>query len=130
MLALTPHIRIFVAIDPIDFRAGMNRLAALAKELFQEDPQSGILFVFRNKKQSEAKLLVFDGDGYYLIHRRLSCGRFSFWPKTLVNGSEPGVKVEPSELMMLLQGGDPRGGLKPSWKRIKSSEFEKEEKQT
>ncbi len=64
MLALTPHIRIVVAIDPIDFRAGMNRLASLAKELFQEDPQSGILFVFRNKKQSEAKLLVFDGDGY------------------------------------------------------------------
>lgn len=128
MLALTPHVRIFVAIDPIDFRAGMNRLSAIAKELFQEDPQSGILFVFRNKKQSEAKLLIYDGDGYYLIHRRLSCGRFAFWPTTLVNGSEPGIKVEPSELMTLLQGGDPRGSLKPSWKKIRSREFETQEK--
>jgi transposase len=49
MLVLTPHMRISVAIDPIDFRGGMNRLSAIAKELFPEDPQSGILFVFRNK---------------------------------------------------------------------------------
>lgn len=128
MLALTPHMRIFVAIDPIDFRCGMNRLAQMAKELFSEDPKSGVLFVFRNRRQSDAKLLVYDGAGFYLIHRRLSCGRFGFWPKTLLEQKEPGVMVEPSELTVLLRGGDPRGSIPQSWKRIEPHVFKAEAK--
>jgi len=126
MLALTPHMKIFVALDPIDFRCGMNRLAQMAKELFDEDPKSGVLFVFRNRRQSDAKLLVYDGSGFYLIHRRLSCGRFSFWPKTLLEQKEPGIMVEPSELAVLLRGGDPRGSIPESWKRIKPNGFKDE----
>lgn len=128
MLALTPHMKIYVALDPIDFRCGMNRLAQMAKELFAEDPKSGVLFVFRNRRQSDAKLLVYDGAGFYLIHRRLSCGKFSFWPKTLREQKEPGVMVEPSELAVLLRGGDPRGSIPDSWKRIEPNGF-KEERQ-
>jgi transposase len=94
MLVLTPHLRIFVAFDPIDFRCGMNRLAQIAKDLFDEDPQSGVLFVFRNRRQSEVKMLVYDGLGYYLIHRLLSSGRLAFWPKTLLQQKEPGITVE------------------------------------
>jgi len=115
MLALTPHLRIFVAFDPIDFRCGMNRLAQIAKDLFSEDPQSGVLFVFRNRRQSEVKMLVYDGSGYYLIHRRLSSGRLAFWPKTLLQQKEPGITVESSELLVLLRGGDPRGTIPESW---------------
>lgn len=125
MLALTPHLRIFVAFDPIDFRCGMNRLAQIAKDLFAEDPQSGVLFVFRNRRQSEVKMLVYDGSGYYLIHRRLSSGRLGFWPKTLLQQKEPGITVESSELLVLLRGGDPRGTIPESWKRIEPNGFEK-----
>jgi transposase len=99
MLALTPHMRIYLAFDPIDFRCGMNRLGQIAKEIFEEDPQSGVLFVFRNRRQSEVKMLVYDGSGFYLIHRRLSSGRFPFWPKTLLQQKEPGITVESSELL-------------------------------
>ena len=65
MLALTPHMKIYVALDPIDFRCDMNRLAQMAKELFAEDPKSGVLFVFRNRRQSDAKLLVLDALSSY-----------------------------------------------------------------
>ncbi len=123
MLALTPHMRIFVAFDPIDFRCGMNRLAQIAKDLFAEDPQSGVLFVFRNRRQSEVKMLVYDGSGYYLIHRRLSSGRLGFWPKTLLQQKEPGITVESSELLVLLRGGDPRGTIPDSWKKIEPNGF-------
>lgn len=125
MLALTPHMRIFVAFDPIDFRCGMNRLAQMAKDIFAEDPQSGVLFVFRNRRQSEVKMLVYDGSGYYLIHRRLSSGRLGFWPKTLLQQKEPGIMVESSELLVLLRGGDPRGTIPESWKRVEPNGFDK-----
>lgn len=124
MLALTPHMRIYLAFDPIDFRCGMNRLGQIAKEIFEEDPQSGVLFVFRNRRQSEVKMLVYDGSGFYLIHRRLSSGRFPFWPKTLLQQKEPGITVESSELLVLLRGGDPRGTIPESWKRVEPIGFE------
>jgi transposase len=68
MLALTPHMRIYAALQPIDFRAGMNRLSQIVENLYQEDPMSGIVFAFINKARTDIKILVYDGSGFFLIH--------------------------------------------------------------
>ena len=72
MLALTSHMRVFVAIEAIDFRSGINRLAQIARDRFGEDPMSGVIFVFRNSRGTDLKILVYDGSGFFLGHKRLS----------------------------------------------------------
>jgi transposase len=80
MIQLIPQLRILIACQPIDFRNGIDGLAALCKQKLAEDPFSGALFVFRNRRGSALKLLCYDGYGYWLITRRLSEGRLRWWP--------------------------------------------------
>ena len=67
MIQLIPQLRILIACQPIDFRNGIDGLAALCKHQLSEDPFSGTLFVFRNRRGSALKLLCYDGFGYWLI---------------------------------------------------------------
>ena len=76
MLQVTPHTRILVAIEPADFRKGIDGLARQCKELLREDPFSGTMFVFRNRRGTAVKLLMYDGQGFWLCQKRLSTGRF------------------------------------------------------
>ena len=71
MLQVTPHTRILVAIEPADFRRGIDGLARQCKELLQEDPFSGTMFVFRNRRGTAVKLLMYDGQGFWLCQKRL-----------------------------------------------------------
>ncbi len=75
MLQVTPHTRILVAIEPADFRKGIDGLARQCKELLQEAPFSGTMFVFRNRRGTAVKLLMYDGQGFWLCQKRLSTGR-------------------------------------------------------
>jgi hypothetical protein len=61
VIDLTPHMRILVAIEPIDFRVGMDGLVNACKMRLQSDPFSGAVFVFGNRSRTEPKLLVYDG---------------------------------------------------------------------
>ena len=70
MLQVTPHTRILVAIEPADFRRGIDGLARQCKELLQEDPFSGAMFVFRNRRSTAVKLLMYDGQGFWLGQKR------------------------------------------------------------
>lgn len=79
MIQVTPHIRILVAVEPVDFRKGIDSLAALCRKKLQNDPFCGAMFVFTNKSRQALRLLVYDGQGYWLCHKRLSKGRF-VWP--------------------------------------------------
>ena len=72
MIQLTPHMRILVAVQPIDFRVGIDGLAAICTQRLQADPFSGALFVFGNRARTAIKILVYDGNGYWLCHKRLS----------------------------------------------------------
>jgi len=76
MIALTPQLRVLVARDPADFRRGIDGLVRLCRDQLQADPFSGALFVFRNRPATAVKLLVYDGQGFWLCHKRLSQGRF------------------------------------------------------
>jgi transposase len=75
MLQLTPQSRIFVALAPVDFRKGIDGLAALCRRAFSQNPLDGAIYVFRNRTGTTLKLLCYDGQGYWLCTKRLSAGR-------------------------------------------------------
>jgi transposase len=65
-LQLTPQSRIFLALEPVDFRKGIDRLAAVCRQALAENPLSGALYVFRNRAGTTLKILCYDGQGYWL----------------------------------------------------------------
>lgn len=69
-------VRIFVCNEPQDMRRSFDGLSLAAKEHLGEDPQSGALFVFVNKRKNRLKVLWFDRNGYCLLYKRLHRARF------------------------------------------------------
>ena len=80
MLQLTPHMRLLVCVDPVDFRKGIDGLVRICRDELAEDPFRGTLFVFRNRRATAVKVLAYDGQGFWLCQKRLSTGRFGWWP--------------------------------------------------
>ena len=68
--------RIFVCLEPQDMRRGFDGLAAAAQEQLGENPESGALFIFTNKRRNRLKVLWFDRNGYCLLYKRLHGARF------------------------------------------------------
>ena len=115
MIQITPQMRILVAVEPADFRKGVDGLARLCRQALQDDPFSGALFVFRNRRRTSVKLLCYDGQGFWLCQKRLSQGRFRFWP----NSAEAAKDFQAHELQVLLNAGDPGGTqAPPPWRRV------------
>ena len=111
--------RVKVALAPVDFRRGIDGLAALCKSVLVEDPFSGTVFAFRNRAGTSLKLLRYDGQGFWLCQKRLSTGRFRHWPSASM-GDDTATSLLAHELHVLLRGGDPRkasGG--PIWREVK-----------
>jgi hypothetical protein len=81
-------MRIVVAVAPTDFRRGIDGLARVCKEVLKQDPFGGWVFVFRNRPATALKVLVYDGRGFWLCHKRLSSGRFRWWgPPSIISKS-------------------------------------------
>jgi transposase len=78
MLQLTPQSRIFVATQPVDFRKGIDGLCAVCRQALGENPLAGAVYVFRNRTGTALKLLLDDGQGYWLCLKRLSQGHFTW----------------------------------------------------
>ena len=76
MIQTTPQMRILVAIDAEDFRKGIDGLARVCRDVLESDPFGGWVFVFRNRRQTALRLLCYDGQGFWLAHKRFSKGRF------------------------------------------------------
>jgi transposase len=116
MLQLTAQTRILVAVEPADFRCGIDGLAKRTREVLEHDPFSGCVFVFRNRRGTAVKVLAYDGQGFWLCHKRLSEGRFAHWPK---RGATTATPLEAHELTVLLRGGDPSTAqAAPVWRAI------------
>lgn len=120
MIQITPHMRILVAVEPIDFRAGIDGLVSKCRKLLQADPFSGALFVFGNRGRTAIKVLVYDGQGFWMCHKRLSTGKFTWWPA----GREPadtlqGHTLQACELQVLLMAGNPtQAQAAPAWRAL------------
>ena len=115
MLQLTPQSRIFVAVEPVDFRRGIDGLAALCQSQLQYDPLSGAVYVFRNRRATSIKLLVYDGQGYWLCTKRLSTGRFQWWPRS----NQPHQQLSARELTILLWNGHPQSAqMADDWRQV------------
>jgi transposase len=94
-------IRVLVATKPVDFRKGLDGLAALVQEQLRLDPYAGTVFVFRAKRADRLKLLVWDGTGLVLVSKRLEGGQFR-WP----NIDDGVMRLSPAQLSALLEGLD------------------------
>jgi len=102
MLQLSPQQTIFLAVEPIDFRCGIARLQAYCRQIIRQNPFSGSVFVFTNKRRIGVKLLCYDGNGFWLAHKRFSEGKLRWWPKQATV-----TTIRPSELMIVLAQGIP-----------------------
>ena len=71
MIQITPQMRVLVAIEPVDFRRGIDGLAQLCRSILIADPMDGTLFVFRSRAGKSIKLLVYDGQGFWLCQNHL-----------------------------------------------------------
>lgn len=101
MLSVPPSVRIYVCASPTDMRKSFDGLAALARQVVNEDPLSGHLFVFCNRRTDRVKVLWWDRTGLALWYKRLEEGSFCF----PVRGAER-YEMESGELALVLQGVD------------------------
>lgn len=81
MIQIAPQMRVFVCVEPVDFRKGIDGLCRLCRQVFGENPFDGALFVFRSRRGTALRILAYDGQGFWLAHKRLSSGRFHHWPQ-------------------------------------------------
>jgi transposase len=114
LIQITPHIRVLVAIEPVDGRKGIDSLAQLCREKLDADPFSGCLFIFRSRSAKAIRILGYDGQGFWLATKRLSKGRFKWWP----TGTEPARKLRTHQAQLLLAAGDPDAEAPPAWRPL------------
>jgi transposase len=116
MIQLIPQLQILLACQPVDFRRGIDALAALCRKEFDSDPMTGTLYVFRNRRGTALKMLCFDGVGWWLITRRYSSGRVRWWP------DQPEASLhslEAQQLAVLLYQGLPdQARFAPPWRAL------------
>ena len=113
MIQLTPQHQVFVCIEAIDFRKGIDGLVGLCRGELQQDVYSGRVFVFRNRRGTAVKVLVYDGTGFWLMQKRFSSGRLRDWPQS------ESQSVSALNLIALLNQGQVVEG--PSWRALPSS---------
>lgn len=122
MIQVAPQMRIVAAVEPADFRRGIDGLARLCKDALEHDPFNGWVFVFRNRSATALKILVYDGQGFWLCHKRLSRGRFRWWPagRPSADGARAATKtLAAHQLQVLLAAGDPEATqAAPVWRAV------------
>lgn len=116
MLQITPQMRILVAVEPVDGRKGIDALVRLCQQRLGDDPFSGCLFIFRTRGGTVIKALMYDGQGFWLAQKRLSQGRFRWWP----GGMGPVHMLEAHQAQVLLAAGDPTVQGAPTWRSVRA----------
>lgn len=108
MLSFPPSssVRIFVGRSPVDMRKGFDGLSGEVVGVVDEDPQSGHLFVFFNKRRNRMKALVWDGSGFWVLYKRLEHGRFKVFDR--VAKKHGAFELSNTDLALLLDGIDLR----------------------
>ena len=115
MLQVTPFSRILAAVNPVDFRKGIDGLAGLCLNQLFQDPLSGTIFLSRNRENTAIKILAYDGQGFWLCTKRLSKGKFGWWP------TESGMTItlDCRELQTLIWNGNPaKAKFSEDWRKV------------
>ena len=107
MLTIPRQVKIFVALQPTDMRRGFPGLSGEVQATLEQDPLSGHLFLFRNRRRDRIKILFWDGDGYVIYYKQLARGSFEFPEPSGSNSAA--VQIRASELSMLLDGIELKG---------------------
>lgn len=116
MIQVTPQMRILLAVEPADFRKGIDGLVGLCRQVLKTDPFAGTLFIFRSRSRHALKCLMYDGQGFWLCQKRLSQGRFAWWPSP---GSQPTLPLQPHQLQVLFWNGYPlQAPTAPLWRPL------------
>lgn len=117
MLTLPASVRIYVAAEAMDLRRGFDGLAAATRSVIREDPLSGHLFVFTNRRRNRVKVLVWDRTGYLLLYKRLERGTFHLPTRPEIGRRH--VELDAGELGLMLEGMDLRGARRRErWRRL------------
>jgi transposase len=112
MLQISPSTRIFVCNQLVDFRKGIDGLAGICRNKLEQDPFQGALFVFLNRSRTSIRLLIYDGQGFWLCTKRLSKGKFQWWP-------ENQTSLDPRQIQTLLWNGNPDlAQFSGDWKKM------------
>ena len=98
MIQLSHQTSILLATQAADFRKGIDGLVYLCRQTFSADPRSGTCFVFINRARTMIRVLVYEGNGYWLMTKRLSQGRYQHWPRH----DEPVTPLQAKHLRQLL----------------------------
>lgn len=109
MLQITAQHRLYIAVKPVDFRKGIDGLGAVCRKQLQRDPFTGAFFIFRNRRGTAIKLLIYDGNGFWLCQKRFSSGKVKWWP---IN-QEEAITVRAVELLVMLSQGKPQAANVP-----------------
>ena len=103
MLTLPPSVRIFLYTQPADMRCGFNKLSMLADNIMGQDPFSGHLFVYFNKRGDKCKILFWDRTGFCIWYKRLEEGSF----ERISNPSQAtSLEINMTMLSLILEGID------------------------
>jgi transposase len=115
MIPLSPATRIYLATGATDLRKSFEGLSDLVTHQCHQDPLSGYLFVFTNRRKNRIKLLFFDGSGVWVCAKRLMGSGCFAWPKT----DDPGaLQIVAEELTLLLTGIDlEKTSARPWWRK-------------
>jgi transposase len=104
MLTMPPSVRVYVAAEPTDLRKSFDGLSALVTQRFGTDPLCGHLFVFRNRRGDQIRILFWDRTGYCIVGKKLAQGRFHL--ERPVPAGATHIQVEAAELSLMLEGLD------------------------
>jgi len=116
MLQITPHHRLLLATRHVDFRKGIEGLSALCRQVLEEDPLGGAIFIFTNRLKTSIKILLYDGNGFWLCQKRFSQGKLAWWPPLQESQT---LILTPSQLHILLAQGNPQTTQTPSdWRSV------------
>ncbi len=116
MIQLPPQLQIMLAYDPVDFRQGIDMLAARCRNQLNCDPFSGTVFLFRNRRGTALKLLIYDGQGFWLCLKRFSKGHLAWWPRATGAPLHP---LAAHQLSVLLMNGHPElARFQEAWRTL------------
>jgi transposase len=119
MIQLTPQMRVLVAIEPVDGRRGIDGLAQVCRAVLNCDPLDGTLVIFRTRSGRAIKLICYDGQGLWICMKRMSSGKFRYWPTAPNSAGTASRLLLTHELQTLIWGGDPaHAQAAPLWRRL------------